>query len=399
MTETKTQPLTQRLMKRVFSLNTLTIFGAIVASLLIGALIVVIFDPEVQAAFSSGNYSAMWAESVNSFTGFFTSLFRGAIYDYNAKNGIRAIKPLMDTLTRSVPLIIAGLAITVAFRAGLFNIGVQGQLTMGAIFATVTGLHLQLPTGLHLLVAVLAAILGGLLWGWIPGFLKAKLGANEVIVTIMMNAVTIQLLAFLLRQEFLTQGGTQGKSAMVPATAVYPRPFGDLLRLDISILVALLAVVFVWWLLERSTFGFELRAVGANPDAARAAGMSVPRVIMLTMMISGALAGLAGTAPVLGTERFLANSSAGSFGFDAITVSLLGKATPVGTLLAGILFGALAAGSSTMQASAKIPVDIVQITQAVIVLLIAASEAFRYYQAKRKVAEVATANTAKGANK
>lgn len=399
MTETKKQPLAQKILKRVCGLGTLTIIGAIIASLLIGALIVVIFDPEVQATFRAGDYSGMWAEAGKSFQGFFTSLFRGAIYDYNAKNGIRAIKPLMDTLTRSVPLIIAGLAITVAFRAGLFNIGVQGQLTMGAIFATITGLHLQLPTGIHLLVAVLAAIIGGLLWGWIPGFLKAKLGANEVIVTIMMNAVTIQLLAFLLRQEFLTQGGTQGKSAIVPGSAVYPRPFGDLLRLDISILVAVAAVVFVWWLLERSTLGFELRAVGANPDAARTAGMSVPRVIMLTMMISGALAGLAGTAPILGTERFLTNSSAGSFGFDAITVALLGKATPGGTLLAGILFGALAAGSSTMQAAAKIPVDIVQITQAIIVLLIAASEAIRYYQSKRKVAEAATANTVKGADK
>lgn len=399
--ETTNLPVAQRILKRVFGMNTFTIVGAIIASLLIGALIVVIFDNDVQtaAASFSTNPGAFFAEVGNSLQGFFTSLFRGSIYDYNARNATRAVKPLFETLTRAVPLIIAGLAITVAFRAGLFNIGVQGQLAMGAIFATTAGLHLHLPYGIHLLVAVLAAIAGGMLWGAIPGFLKAKLGANEVIVTIMMNAVTIQLLAFLLRQDFLTMGGTQGKSQMVEPTAAYPRLLGETLRLDFSIIVALLAAVFVWWLLERSTFGFELRAVGANPDAARTAGMSVSRVILLTMAISGALAGLAGTAPVLGTERFLANSSAGSFGFDAITVALLGKARPLGTVLAGILFGALSAGSSTMQASAGIPVDIVQITQAVIVLLIAASEAVRYYQNKRKVAQSTTANTVKGAEK
>lgn len=399
--ETTTPNVLQKILKRVLGVSTLTILGAIAASLLIGALIVVIFDHDVQiaAASLSTNPGAFFSEVANSFQGFFTSLFRGAIYDYQSNNPVRAIKPIFETLTRSVPLVIAGLAITVAFRAGLFNIGVQGQLAMGAIFATFAGLHLPLPYGIHLLVAILFAIVGGMLWGAIPGFLKAHLGANEVIVTIMMNAVTIQLLAFLLKTETFIGDGTPGKSQPIEATAGYPRLFGDVLRLDLSIIVALLAVVFVWWLLERSTFGFELRASGANPDAARTAGMSVTRVIMITMAISGALAGLAATAPVLGTERFLANSTAGSFGFDAITVALLGKATPVGTLLAGILFGALAAGAATMQASAGIPVDIVQITQAVIVLLIAASEAVRYYREKRKVAQAATATTVKGEGK
>lgn len=275
--ETKSQGFAQRIMKRVFGISPLTILGAIAASLLIGAFIVVIFDRDVQLAAASFNTNpgAFFGEVANSFQGFFTSLFRGAIYDYQSNNPTRAIKPIFETMTRSVPLIIAGLAITVAFRAGLFNIGVQGQLAMGAIFATFAGLSFNLPYGLHLIVAIIFALLGGLLWGGIPGFLKAHLGANEVIVTIMMNAITVQLLAFLLKQEFLIGDGTPGKSQTVAATATYPRLFGDVLRLDLSIVVALLAVVFVWWLLERSTFGFELRACGANPDAARTAGMSV----------------------------------------------------------------------------------------------------------------------------
>lgn len=377
----------QRIRKQVLGINTGVILGAITVSLIIGALIVVAFDKEVQntATYFFARPSDFLSEAGATFQSFFSSLVRGAIFDYRSATAAGAIKPIFETLTRSIPLILAGLAIAVAFRAGLFNIGVQGQFIIGSLCGAIAGIHLHLPYGLHLLVAMLCAMVGGALWGAIPGILKARAGANEVIVTIMLNSVAALLLSYLLTTKFMIGDGNAGKSLYTQETAHYLRPFAAY-RLDISIVIAILAAVFVWWLLERSTFGFELRAAGANPDAARTAGISVPRVIFLTLVISGALAGLAGTAPVLGTERFLTGGTAGSYGFDAITVALLGKSTPLGTVLAGLLFGALAAGGATMQSSAGIPVDIVQITQAIIVLLIAASEAIRYFRQKRKVA-------------
>lgn len=386
-------PLGNRILQRIFNINSGIILGAIAVALILGALIVVLFDPDVQrtAGYLFARPSDFFAEAGATFQSFFSSLFRGAIYNYEASSFAAGIKPLFETLTRSVPLIIAGLAIAVSFRAGLFNIGVQGQLIMGALVGTAAGIHLDLPIVLHLIVAMLFAILGGAIWGGIPGILKAKAGANEVIVTIMLNSIALLFLSWTLKQEFMKGDGTAGKSMYVQDTATYPHLLGDQYRLDLSFIIAILAAIFVWWLLERSTFGFELRAAGANPDAARTAGISVPRVIFLTLVISGALAGLAGTAPVLGTERFITTGTAGSYGFDAITVALLGKSRPLGTVFAGILFGALAAGGSTMQASAGIPVDIVQVTQAIIVLLIAASEAVLYFREKSRVAERASA--------
>ncbi len=394
----QTAPLMNRVLKRLHQTNTLVIFGAIVAALLIGALIVIIFDEDVQrtAGYLFARPSDFFAEVGSTFQAFFSSLVRGALFDYKASSTVGMFKPLTETLTRSVPLILAGLAISVAFRAGLFNIGVQGQFIMGMIFGLFAGAFLHLPLILHMIVAIICAIIGGMIWGGIPGLLKAKVGANEVIVTIMMNSCAALFLAYLLNRSWIYgDGGTPGKSVYVDDTATYPLLLGGGFRLNLSFIIAILAAVFVWWLLERSTFGFELRAAGANPHAARTAGISVTRVIFLTMVISGALAGLAGTAPILGTERFLTSGAAGSYGFDAITVALLGKSTPLGTVLAGLLFGALAAGASTMQASAGIPVDIVQITQAVIVLLIAASEAVRYFRERRRIAERTSASVAR----
>lgn len=286
--------------------------------------------------------------------------------------------PITNSLTRSVPLILAGLSVALAFRAGLFNIGAQGQLLMGAALGVWTGLNISLPYGLHLLVAMLLAVLGGAVWGAVPGILKARVGANEVIVTIMMNSIAVFLTSYFLKSRVFIGNGYPGKSSTIPDTAAYPKLLGSAFNLHLGFLIALLAAVFVWWLLERSTFGFELRAAGANPNAARTAGISVNRVIALTMIIAGALAGLAGTGPALGTERFLSAGTAGSIGFDAITVALLGASTPLGTVLAGILFGAFASGASTMQAAAGIPVDIVSVSQAVIVLLIAAPPLIRW---------------------
>lgn len=390
-------PWVTRFLRAFMSPSVGTIAGAIAMALLIGAVIVAAFNPEVQrtAGYFFARPSDFFAAFWNSFSTFFTSLIRGAIFDWTQPTFTASIKPLTDTMLRATPLIIAGLAIAVSFTAGLFNIGVQGQLMMGAVVGGFVGFSVDLPYGLHLIVAILGAVLGGALWGLIPGFLKAKLGANEVIVTIMLNSVAVYLLQYILTtRAFVGEGGIAGKSQKVAPTAELPLLLGDSFRLHWGFVLALLAAVFVWWLLKRSTFGFELRAAGANPDAARTAGIQVPRTLMLTLVLSGALAGLAGTAPVLGTEKFISGGVAASYGFDAITVALLGKSSPLGVVLAGLLFGGLNAGSAIMQ-SADIPVDIVQITQAVIVLLIAASEAIRLRRAQKAAQAATTASALK----
>ncbi|OKL46164.1 ABC transporter permease [Boudabousia liubingyangii] len=383
----------QSFFKRLFRTDAFTIFQAIVWSLLICALLVVFFDKRVEETMGylfarpSDFFNAAW----DAFSSFFIALVRGAFFDWEATSFARMLYPLTESLVFATPLILSGLAVTVAFQAGLFNIGVQGQIILGGIFATIVGVNLHLPVGLAVLVAMLAALLGGALWGAIPGILKARLGANEVIVTIMLNTIALLLVSRMLQLPILIGKGLPSKSANINENAWYPHLLGTGFRLNLGFLVALVAAYLVWWLLSRSTFGFELRAVGANPDAAATAGMNTRKVTVLTMVISGALGGLAATAPVLGTEHFLTGSSQGTYGFDGITVALLGRSSPLGVVLAALLFGALNAGGSTMQAAADIPIDIVTITQAVIVLLIAASEGRKYFRMKRELK--ATAKT------
>ncbi len=367
-------PARNLVLRDIMASSGMMITLAVLLALVIGALLVTIFDPVFRYTMTyffarpSDAFTAAWMSA----SGYFTSLFRGAIFDYQAVTFARAIRPLTETLTNSIPLIITGLAVGLGFRGGLFNIGAQGQFIVGAIAAGYVGFAWQLPAGLHLVVAIIAAIVAGSLWGAIVGVMKAQVNANEVIVTIMLNSIALYLLNFLLKTPAFIGGGFAGKSIDVAPGATYPPLIDPMFRLHWGLLVAVLATVVMWWVLERSTFGFELKAVGANPEAARAAGMSVKKVIIITMILSGALAGLAATAPTLGTEQFLTTGIAANYGFDAITVALLGRSRPLGTFLAGILFGALNAGGSLMQAASGIPIDIVQVAQAVIVLLIAA---------------------------
>ena len=309
----------------------------------------------------------------------YSSLLRGAVFDWRATTGVRMIRPITDTLTNATPLIIAGLGMAVAFRAGLFNIGGQGQMILGAITACYVGIAWNLPPVAHLLLAVVGAALGGLVWGGIAGVLKARTGANEVIVTIMLNSIAAHLLSQVLSLKAFNGEGETGnrKSLTVADTAQYPSLAGDSFRLHAGFLLALLVAVAVWWLMERSRLGFQLRATGLNADAARTAGMSVPWVTSLVMMISGALCGLAATAPVLGTQKSMDESVVGTIGFDAITVALLGRSRPVGTVLAGLLFGALRAGGTAMQAAPGTHIKIVLVLQSTIVLFIAAPPLIR----------------------
>jgi simple sugar transport system permease protein len=261
----------------------------------------------------------------------------------------------------------------VAFRSGLFNIGGTGQIIFGAMGAAWVGFTFDLPAFIHLPLAVIAGVVASALFGGFVGFLKAATGANEVIVTIMMNYIAGLLLFYVLTTPlFQAPGATNPISPEIVESAKYWRFMGDSFRINASFFVMLAMVATVWWLLNRSSVGFQFRALGHNPNASKVAGINIGLNYILVMAISGALAGLAGTSQVLGAEKFLTPSVAASFGFDAITVALLGRSKPIGVLAAGILFGALRAGAVIMQANQKVPIDIVLIVQSLVVLFIAA---------------------------
>lgn len=370
---------------------------AVLVALLVGVILIAIAKSDEVAATSS-YFFARPADLLHVLFDPYVAMIRGSIVDWQAASAARMWRPLTETLTNSVPLILAGLGMAVAFRAGLFNIGGQGQVVLGAIVSSFIGFAFNLLTGtylvlmllgafvggatvgfafnlpgIHMVLAVLGAAVGGAAWAAIAGVLKAKAGANEVIVTIMLNSIAALLIAYVLTLPVVIgQGNTNPKSQHVADTAAYPLLLGSGFRLHAGFLVALAAAAAVWWLLERSSIGFEFRAVGLNPAAARTAGISVAKVTVLAMIVSGALCGLAGSAPTLGTERFLTSGIAGSYGFDAITVALLGKSRPGGVVAAGILFGALKAGGTLMQTATSTPIDIVLVLQSTIVLFIAA---------------------------
>ncbi|NIK62275.1 ABC transporter permease [Kribbella shirazensis] len=338
--------------------------SAILLALVVGAILIIVGDDQVQTAI--GYFGAAPMDTVSAAVSAV-----GEAYQSLAVGALGGWTPISESLTQATPLICGGLAVSLAFRTGLFNIGAQGQLIAGAILAAYVGFAWHLPPVLHLIVAIVAGLIGGAIWGGVVGLLKARTGAHEVIVTIMLNYVAIYLLAWLLTTStFRRPGRTDPISPIVDANAQYPQIGGT--RLHIGFLLALVAAVFVWWLLNRSTIGFELRAVGANADASRTAGMSVGRAYVIAMVVAGALAGLAGTQQVLGTDLPLTDGVAASVGFDAITVALLGRGTPLGTVLAGLLFGALNAGGLQMQLITQTPLTLTTVLQAVIVLFVAA---------------------------
>ena len=354
---------------------------AVLTALILSSILILAADSEVRytATYLLNRPGDFLHATASTLSEAYSSLLRGALFDWRATTGVRMIRPITDTLTNATPLIIAGLGMAVAFRAGLFNIGGQGQMILGAITACYVGIAWNLPPVAHLLLAVVGAALGGLVWGGIAGVLKARTGANEVIVTIMLNSIAAHLLSQVLSLKAFNGEGETGnrKSLTVADTAQYPWLAGDSFRLHAGFLLALLVAVAVWWLMERSRLGFQLRATGLNADAARTAGMSVPWVTSLVMMISGALCGLAATAPVLGTQKSMDESVVGTIGFDAITVALLGRSRPLGTVLAGLLFGALRAGGTAMQAAPGTHIKIVLVLQSTIVLFIAAPPLIR----------------------
>ncbi|WP_052462114.1 ABC transporter permease [Nigerium massiliense] len=341
---------------------------SIVLALLVGAIVMIVSDPEVVTQYAylftapQLPLGASWAKVSSAYS----ALFFGAVGSPYA---------LAMTTAQAAPLICAGLGVGLGFRAGLFNIGAQGQAVIAAILAAWVGFALPMPPVLHLVVAVLAGLVGGAVWGGIVGFLKARTGAHEVIVTIMMNYIATGILAWLLTTDaFLRPGSRDPISPPVEPTAIFPAFYG---QFHLGFVVALLAAALTWWLIERSTIGFAIRAVGANPRAAATAGMSVGRITIVTMVLSGLLAGLAGTQFALGpggqgVPTPLSAGLVGTVGFDAITVALLGRSSPIGIVFAGLLFGGLHSGGLAMQSMAGTPVTMAMLLQALIVLFVAA---------------------------
>ncbi|MBQ1444236.1 MAG: ABC transporter permease [Renibacterium sp.] len=358
-------------LKQIFSGNALVSVLAIVLAVVIGGILMAVTNPKVGVA--AGYFFSRPSDLISEVLKPYTALVQGSIFNWAGADFAAKIYPITETLTVATPLICAGLGVALAFRAGLFNIGAQGQIILGALFGAYVGFTWHLPWGLHLLLVIVAGLVGGAVWGGVVGLLKARTGAHEVIVTIMLNYVANFLLMYLLTlPAFQRPGSTNPISPFLDGTALFPLLLGPQFRLHAGFLLAIVATVFVWWLLNRSTVGFEFRAVGANPKAARTAGISVSRSVILVMAIAGALAGLAGVAQVSGTEKYISGGVAASIGFDAITVALLGRSTPWGTFFAGLLFGAFRAGGVVMQAQTGTPIDIVLVIQSLIVLFIAA---------------------------
>ncbi|HLK01131.1 MAG TPA: ABC transporter permease, partial [Streptosporangiaceae bacterium] len=321
-----------------FTITVLAIFTAMV----LGGLLAAFSNTTVLHQLSTSPGTGLRA-AWDTGAGVYASLFEGSIFNPHTvaamfsqssistaiHNGYlgAVFGPLSETCVQATPLLLAGLAVALPYQAGMFNIGGQSQFIGGAIVATYLGYGVHLPVVIHVIVCVLGGFAGGAAVGWVVGFLKATTGAHEVIVTIMLNYVMYYFLSYLLGSQSLMQrpGRTDLISPAIAGNAHLPHLFGSGLGVSAGFLIALACALGVWWLLSRTTTGFEFRAVGLNPHASRVAGMSVPRTWMLVMLIAGGLAGLAGASVVQGTGFSLNFQSSGTYGVDAITVALLGR--------------------------------------------------------------------------
>jgi general nucleoside transport system permease protein len=386
---------------------------AIFLALVVSALLIVFSDPTVLHAWAAffnapGQALSLTWQSVSTA---YSALFEGSIFSPSTVaaafhgGSIAAIfYPLSLTAFEATPLIFTGLSVAIAFRAGLFNIGAAGQFVAGSMVAAWLGFAVHLPGPIHILVCVVGGFAGGAILGWLVGVLKARTGAHEVILTIMLNYVMYNLLSYLLKTPKALQEPHQSNQIAPPIdnNAIFPHVGGPPPQANIGFLIAIAAAAAVSWLLSRSTIGFQFRTVGANPRAARSAGMSVERSWGLVMLIAGGLAGLAASAVIQGgaPPPPLTSNTYGTYGFDGITVALLGRARPWGVVLAGLLFGALQAGGTAMQAATypQVPVDIIEVIQGLIVLFVAAPPLIRAIFRLRAARETGMEAVAKGWN-
>jgi ABC-type uncharacterized transport system permease subunit len=379
---------------------------SVVTALLIGALVIMFTDQQVFQALGEGQIGEALALAFGNLARAYGALYEGALGNpFRILEAIgrtlsgEGLQPILsavrgpsDALVQSVPYIFAGLAVALGFRAGLFNIGAEGQIGVGWLVAVIVGFSFTgLPMIIHLPLTIAAGAIAAGLWASVAGLLKAKTGAHEVITTIMMNYIVYRLSEWLLcgPLEF-TQGTCRTQD--IAESAYLPRFLGHPVALHWGFVLALLAALITWWFLFKTTWGFELRTVGANPDAARYGGMSVAKTFVLAMFLSGCLAGMAGVVQGLGITHNIALGFQAGYGFDSIALALLGKSHPAGVVGASLLFGMLRAGAGRMQSVAGVPTEIVQIVQALVIIFIAAPAIiralYRFREAKREGEEV-----------
>lgn len=360
---------------------------SVFTALLIGAVIIVLSSEDVWIAFRD-SIGAGLRTSLELIASTYAALFAGAIGDPAKIRAAlesgdpmairRAFNPFFETLVASTPYIYGGLAVALGFRGGLFNIGVEGQLFIGAITSAFVGYSLVgLPLWIHLPLTILAGFAGGALWGFIPGYLKARTGAHEVINTIMLNYIAFRLSDWLLTGPMKRPDSFNPVSPFIQDTAKLPRFFDSPIRFHAGFFLALIVAYLVYWFLFKTRWGFDLRSVGANLHAARYAGMSIFLWTVMAMTLSGGLGGLAGSNEVLGVNYNLAMAFSSGYGFDSIALALLGKSHPLGVVLSALLFGALRNGATRMMVVSGIPIDIISILQALILAFIAAPAIIR----------------------
>ena len=349
---------------------------AVLTGLIIGGIVIVLSGENVLTAYGA-LFVGSFGDPVRFFTGF------QQLFSTGETTGLlRAIYPITESLITATPYIFAGLSVALGFRCGLFNIGAEGQFFIGALCTAYVGYAITgLPAIIHLPLALLAGAAGGGLWGMIPGYLKARFGAHEVVNTIMMNWIAFKLSDWLLNGP-MKASGFRPVTPNIESTAELPRFFPDPIRLNWGFILALVVAYALYWFLFKTTLGFEIRSVGANPDAAKYAGMNIIKNFVLVMAMAGGLAGLAGSAQVLGVDHWVGQ------GFDAIALALLGKSHPFGVVISALLFGFLRSGATRMQSMAGIPIDIISIIQGLVIIFIAAPDFIRWlYRIKNIKAE------------
>src|SRR5690349_17082867 len=302
-----------------------------------------------------------------------------------------------ETLVKATPLLLVGIGICISIRGDVINIGGEGQMIIGAILATWVGLTFTtLPGWVVVTLAMLAGFLGGAIWGGIPGFLKAYFRVNEILSTVMMNAIAVQLMNFLLRGPLIDPSQAQ-LASKIPQTArlleIFRLPRLAPTRLHLGALIAVVLAILVYILLWRTTLGYRIRAVGQNPQASRYAGIKVPRYIVMALLFSGAFAGLAGAIQVYGVNyRMITDGSAsgftGSAGFNGIVAALFGQLHPIWSIPASILFGALLVGANSMQRVMQVPSAFVTALNGLVVVFVVSSEIWRRRRQKQRLAAV-----------
>lgn len=329
--------------------------GAIVLAFLVGAVVLIASSPLV-----SGHLDLFLPLRT------YFALLQGSVFSFNS---------IIDTITIATPLALVGLAVGLGFKAGLFNIGGQGQFLVGALAAAGTGAALSGASPLVAVpLALLSGVVAGAIFGFIPGFLKAYTGAHEVVTTIMLNYIAYQIVGYAIAGPLRAAGASFARSndvgnAALPAI-INAGTAGH--EASLGILIPVVVVPVIWWLLFRSTIGFEIRTVGANPDAARYAGMKPRRLVVFALTLGGLLAGVGGAIEILGRDRYMAAAYSTNIGYDAILVALLGRAHPVGIVIAALLLGAMRAGAPAMQSQAGIPPQMIDVLQGVILFFLAA---------------------------